>query len=127
MYDEQPSFPRLDFNLQSYRRDENGQVADIEDARTIIRNLHKIVQFLEVSAFAHLGLETQAEIALYLVGTYLLTHNSGEHDPEYADKVELLETMFNEQFDALIKQGHETLSAEDILRSVENMFRNFGA
>src|SRR5262245_35861962 len=103
MHEEQ-SYPQLDFNLNNYQRDEDGLVAKVEDARAIIRNLHKIVQFLQASAFEHLPLPIQSEIALYLVGTYLLTHDSSQQDPEYNEKIAMLESLFNEDFDTMIKQ-----------------------
>lgn len=123
MNDEQSSLPQLDFNLKAYTRDEDGQIANIEDARAVIRNLYQIIQFLEVSAFAHLPLDTQSEIALYLVGTYLLTHNGGEQDPQYQEKIALLETLFDGKFHEMIKRSKETLNTEDILSSVEALFK----
>ena len=125
MNEEQP-YPQIDFNLNNYQRDENGLVAEIEEARTIIRTLHKIIQFLQMSAFAHLPLATQSEIALYLVGTYLLTHNSNQQDPEYQEKLAMLETLFDADFDAMIKQTKNSLNADDVLSTVEALFKNFG-
>ena len=126
MHDEQFYPPQLDFNLNNYQRDESGLVAEIGDARAIIRNLHQIIQFLQASAFEHLPLPTQSEIALYLVGTYLLTHDSNQQDPEYQDKIVLLETLFNADFDTMIKQTRRTLDPADILQTVERLFENFG-
>lgn len=126
MHNEDTPIPRFDFNLNEYQRDENGQVADIEDARAIIRNLLQIIQFLEASAFAHLPLASQSEIALYLVGTYLLTHNSDKQDPQYHEKLALLDTLVDEKFTAILRQDQESLNTADILGSVEEMFKNFG-
>lgn len=126
MHDEQFYPPQLDFNMSRYQRDENGLVANIEDARLIIRNLYQIIQYLEASAFEHLPLAIQSEIALYLVGTYLLTHNSSQQDPQYHEKIALLENLFNEKFSEMIRSSKDTLNAQDILKSVETMFKDFG-
>lgn len=126
MHNEQFYPFHLDFNMSSYQRDENGLVANIEDARLIIRNLYQIIQFLEASAFEHLPVSTQSEIALYLVGTYLLTHNSSLHDFQYQEKIALLESIFNQKFNELIQQSKETLNSQEILKSVEEMFKDFG-
>jgi len=124
MDEEQPYPPDLDFNLSSYQLDDAGLVADIEQAREIIRSLQSIVRFLQVSPFDRLSIQIQAEIALYLVGTHLLTHSSGHPRDE---KTAALEAIFNEQFDALVRGGRSTLDSNEILSGVEEMFRNFGA
>lgn len=126
MYEEQYNPPHLDFNLSTYERDENGLISNIEEAREIIRNLQKIVRFLEVSPFEQLSLNTQAEISLYLVGTHLLTHIAGQQDPQYEAKITLLETLFNAEFDEVIQRGKTTLSTDEILQSVEALFQDFG-
>lgn len=123
MHEEQYYPPQLDFNLNSYQRDEAGLVADIEDAREIIRNLQNIIRFLEVSSFQQLPLHTQAEISLYLVGTHLLTHNSGQLPDARAAA---LEAIFNEHFAELIKNERSVLNTEEVLHSVENLFKDFG-
>ena len=126
MYDEQHSLPQLDFNLNSYARDDSGRVANIEDARAIIHDLHKIIQFLLVSPFEGLSLTTQSEISLYLVGAYLLTHNIDQQDPQYQQKQALLEMFSDETFFQSVKQKAETLNVEEILQSVEFLFKDFG-
>lgn len=123
MSDEQAYPPQFDFNLNSYRRDEAGLIADIEAAREIIRNLQKIIRFLEVSPFEHLPLNTQAEISLYLVGTHLLTHDD---DDQSAAKAALLETLFNEELTTMIQREKKTLDVDEILQGVEFLFKDFG-
>lgn len=123
MYEEQFSPPRLDFNLSRYERDEAGLVANIEDACKIIHALQDIIRFLEVAHFEQLPLNIQAEISLYLVGTHLLTHNSG-HLPDA--RIAALEAIFNEQFDARIQSERSTLDAGEILHVVEDLFKDFG-
>lgn len=123
MYEEQSYPPDLDFNLSRYQLDEAGLIANVEQAREVIRNLQGIIHFLQVSPFAQLPLHTQAEISLYLVGTHLLTHSSG-HPRE--EKAAALETLFNEQFDALVRGGKSALDSEEVLHGVEEMFRDFG-
>lgn len=115
--------PQFDFNLNSYRRDETGLVADIEAAREMIRSLQKIIRFLAVSPFEHLPLNTQAEISLYLVGTHLLTH----HDDEQSSaKDALLATLFTEELNATLQREKQTLDVDEILQSVEFLFQDFG-
>ena len=124
MHDEQYYPPQLDFNLNSYRRDEAGLVADIEDARTIIRNLQQIIRFLEVAPFDQLPLNTQAEISLYLVGTHLLTQRP--QDSQHAEKAAILESLFNAELAETIQREKTALNTEDILHSVERPFQDFG-
>ncbi|MGI0133394.1 MAG: hypothetical protein ACREBW_00335, partial [Candidatus Micrarchaeaceae archaeon] len=91
MHKEEYSPPQLNFNLNSYQRDEQGLVANIAEAREMIRTLQKIVHFLQGASFAQLSLNIKAEISLYLVGTYLLTESDGHHrDP----KISALEAIF---------------------------------
>lgn len=124
MHEEQPYYPpQLDFNLSSYQRDEAGLIANIEEAREIIRSLQSIIRFLEVSPFEQLSLNIQAEISLYLVGTHLLTHNS-EQLPDA--KVAALEAIFNEHFAALIQSERNILDPSEILHTVEDLFKDFG-
>lgn len=123
MQEEQHYPPQLDFNLSSYQRDEAGLVSNIEEAREIIRSLQHIIRFLEVAPFEQLPLNTQAEISLYLVGTHLLTHSSGHQQDA---KTAALEAIFNEQFDALIQRDRSTLNADEILHTVEDLFKDFG-
>lgn len=123
MHDEQYNPPQLDFNLNSYQRDEDGMIANIEEAREIIRNLQKIVRFLEVSPFEQLSLSMQAEISLYLVGTHLLTHQAG-NQPDAKNAA--LEAIFNQEFDQMIRRDRSTLDATEILASVESLFDGFG-
>lgn len=123
MHDEQYNPPQLDFNLNSYQRDEDGMIANIEEAREIIRNLQKIVRFLEVSPFEQLSLNMQAEISLYLVGTHLLTHQAGDQPDA---KNAALEAIFNQDFDQMIRHDRSTLDATEILASVESLFEGFG-
>jgi len=123
MHDEQYNPPQLDFNLNSYQRDENGMIANIEEAREIIRNLQKIVRFLEVSPFEQLSLNMQAEISLYLVGTHLLTHQAGDQPDA---KNAALEAIFNQEFDQMIRHDRSTLDSTEILASVESLFEGFG-
>lgn len=119
--------PQLDFNLNSYQRDEAGLVANIEEAREIIRSLQKIIRFLENSPFEHLPLNTQAEISLYLIGTHLLTHGGDAHDDDqYEAKIAMLEALFNPELDATIKREKATLDPEQIVQSVEDLFKGFG-
>jgi hypothetical protein len=124
--DEHPSPPQLDFNLNSYQRDDAGLVANIEQAREIIRNLHTIIRFLEISPFEHLPLQTQAEISLYLVGTHLLTQQTPPDDEQYAAKMTLLETLFNQELDDTLRREKASLDTDEILLSVEELFRGFG-
>lgn len=123
MHDEQYNPPQLDFNLNSYQRDEDGMIANIEEAREIIRNLQKIVRFLEVSPFEQLSLNMQAEISLYLVGTHLLTHQAGDQPDA---KNAALEAIFNQEFDQMIRHDRSTLDSTEILASVESLFEGFG-
>ena len=123
MNEEASSFPQLDFHLNSYQRDETGQVANIEEARTIIRSLHDIIRFLQVSPFELLPISAQAEIAFYLLGTQLLLENDGQ---QREAKNAALEALFNEQFASIIQQEKMTLNAEEILLSVEHLFKDFG-
>lgn len=123
MHDEQYNPPQLDFNLNSYQRDEDGMIANIEEAREIIRNLQKIVRFLEVSPFEQLSLNMQAEISLYLVGTHLLTHHTGDQPDA---KNAALEAIFNQDFDQMIRHDRSTLDSTEILASVESLFKDFG-
>lgn len=123
MHEEKYNPPQLDFNLNSYQRDEHGLVANIEEAREIIRNLQKIVRFLEATPFEGLSLNMQAEISLYLVGTHLLTHDS-EDQPDAKNAA--LEAIFNENFDQLIQRDRSTLDATEILQSVDELFKDFG-
>jgi|GEM_PF-5044802 len=123
MHDEQYNPPQLDFNLNSYQRDENGMIANIEEAREIIRNLQKIVRFLEVSPFEQLSLNMQAEISLYLVGTHLLTHQAGDQPDA---KNAALEAIFNQEFDQMIRHDRSALDSTEILASVESLFEGFG-
>jgi hypothetical protein len=123
MHDEQYNPPQLDFNLNSYQRDEDGMIANIEEAREIIRNLQKIVRFLEVSPFEQLSLNMQAEISLYLVGTHLLTHHAGDQPDA---KNAALEAIFNQEFDQMIRHDRSTLDSTEILASVESLFEGFG-
>ena len=125
MYEEQPYPPHLNFNLSSYQLDEAGLVANIEQAREIIRNLQSIIRFLQASPFDQLPISMQAEISLYLVGTHLLTHSSGY--PYDDTKAVALEAIFNGELDALIRGGAGVLDADEILQGVEEMFGNFGA
>jgi hypothetical protein len=125
MYEEQPCPPHLNFNLSSYQLDEAGLVANIEQAREIIRNLQSIIRFLQASPFDRLPISMQAEISLYLVGTHLLTHSSGY--PYDDTKAVALEAIFNGELDALIRGGTGVLDADEILQGVEEMFGNFGA
>jgi hypothetical protein len=122
MPDEHEYPPELDFNLNSYQRDGAGLVANIEEAREIICNLQKIIRFLEISPFEHLSLNTQAEISLYLVGTHLLTHQTDQYDA----KMTLLETLFNDEFDKVIKHEKTALDVHEIVQSVESLFEGFG-
>jgi len=122
MPDEHEYPPELDFNLNSYQRNEAGLVANIEEARAIIRNLQKIIRFLEISPFDHLSLNTQAEISLYLVGTHLLTNQTDQYDA----KITLLETLFNDELDTTIKHEKAALNAREIVQSVERLFEGFG-
>lgn len=124
MHDEQYYPPQLDFNLNSYQRDEAGLVANIEDARAIIRNLQQIIRFLEVAPFDQLPLNTQAEISLYLVGTHLLTQQP--QDGQHAEKTAMLEALFNAELAETIRREKTTLDTEDILHSVERLFQDFG-
>lgn len=127
LQDEQDYPPQLNFNLNSYQRDEMGLVADIEAAREIIRNLQQIIRFLEHSPFEHLPLNTQAEISLYLVGTHLLAHpGEQQYDDQYAAKVALLEALFNEELDMTIQREKKTLDTAEILQNVESFFLDFG-
>ena len=123
MHDEQYNPPQLDFNLNNYQRDENGLVANIEEAREMICNLQKIISFLQVSPFEQLSLNIQAEISLYLVGTHLLTHSTGDQPDA---KIAALEAVFNEQFDEMIQRDRSPLDAEDVLQTVEDLFKNPG-
>lgn len=123
MYEGRYFPPQLSFNLNRYQRDENGLVASAEDAREIIRNLQGIIHFLETSPFEQLPLTMQAEIALYLVGTHLLTHSSGDQQDA---KAAAFEAVFNEHFDELIKGERSLLEFDDILGTVEEMFKGFG-
>lgn len=127
MHDEQYYPPQLDFNLNGYQRDEAGLVANVEDARTIIRNLQQIIRFLEVAPFDQLPLNTQAEISLYLVGTYLLTQPAGQSpDGQPTGQTALLESLFNEELAETIHREKVTLDTADILHSVERLFEDFG-
>lgn len=123
MQDEHHYPPQLDFNLNSYQRDEMGLVANIEEAREIIRNLQKIIFFLEASSFEHLSLNTQAEISLYLVGTNLLTQDTEQNSDQHAAKLTLLETLFNEELDKTIQREKSTLNTDEVLQSVEDLFK----
>lgn len=127
LQDEHNYPPQLDFNLNSYQRDEEGLVANIEEAREIIRNLQKIVHFLEHSPFEQLSLNTQAEISLYLVGTHLLTQRREECDDQYEAKIAMLEALFTEELDATIKREKEALDTAQIVQSVEYLFKDFGS
>ncbi|SRR5258708_3515335 len=123
MHDEQYNPPQLDFNLNNYQRDENGLVANIEEAREIICNLQNIISFLQASPFEQLSLNIQAEISLYLVGTHLLTHSTGDQPDA---KIAALEAVFNEQFDEMIQHDRSTIDAEEVLQTVEDLFKNPG-
>lgn len=130
MHDEYLYSPQLDFNLSSYQRNEAGEVADIEEARQIIRNLQKIVRLLAASPFEQLPLNTQAEILLYLVGTHLLTRQGeqtqGGQDDQYAAQTTLLETLFNKELDETLRREKTMLNPQEILLGVENLFKDFG-
>ena len=127
MQDEYTYLPQLDFNLNSYQRDEAGLVANIEEAREIIRSLQKIIRFLEVSPFEQLSLNTQSEISLYLVGTNLLTQHTAVDDGQYAARMALLETLFNREFDETVRRKKAALDTSEILQSVERLFEGFGS
>lgn len=99
----------INFDLSGYERDQEGLIQHIEDARSVIRNLHNIVLYLGNYAFEGLPTEHYAEISRYLVGTYLLSHGKDQKDPQQEKGIALLRTLLGDEFDQVIRlhQGQE--------------------
>ena len=119
------SLPPFNFNLNSCQRDATGLVANVGEAREIIRNLQSIIQLLMYAPFETLSLATQTELSLYLVGTHILTRPALS-DTDNMGRMALLETLFNEELDTVLRRGKAGLDAGEILQSVERLFRDFG-